>query len=76
MRISRISIIRRIEKKIKNRVKIGLTGGIGSGKTTVSNMFETLSAAIIDTDLIAHQLTARGGKAINLIVRSFGEENI
>ena len=37
---------------------IGLTGGIGSGKTAVSNLFAQLGAGIVDTDLIAHQITA------------------
>jgi dephospho-CoA kinase len=50
-----------------------LTGGIGSGKTTVANMLETHGAAIIDTDLIAHQLTAPGGGAIPQIRAEFGE---
>jgi dephospho-CoA kinase len=45
---------------------IGLTGGIGSGKTAVSNLMAQLGAGIVDTDLIAHQITAPGGKAIPL----------
>ena len=40
---------------------LGLTGGIGSGKTTIANMFAELGATLIDTDLIAHQLTIPGG---------------
>jgi dephospho-CoA kinase len=55
---------------------IGLTGGIGSGKTTVSNLFAQLGAGIVDTDLIAHQITAPGGKAIPLIRDHFGAEFI
>ncbi len=38
-------------------LKIGLTGGIGSGKTTVSNLFVSLGVPVIDTDVIAHELT-------------------
>lgn len=53
---------------------IGLTGGIGSGKTTVSDMFAKVGAHIIDTDLIAHQLTAPNGKAIEAIIAAFGED--
>jgi dephospho-CoA kinase len=55
---------------------IGLTGGIGSGKTAVSNLLAQLGAGIVDTDLIAHQITAPGGKAIPLIQDHFGAEFI
>lgn len=51
---------------------LGLTGGIGSGKTTVANMFGELGASLIDTDLIAHQLTMPGGLAIPAIREQFG----
>ncbi|HEV2610568.1 MAG TPA: dephospho-CoA kinase [Noviherbaspirillum sp.] len=55
------------------RFSVGLTGGIGSGKTTVSDMFAERGAAIIDTDTIAHALTAPGGIAIPAIHAQFGE---
>lgn len=55
---------------------IGLTGGIGSGKTAVSNILGELGAGIIDTDLISHQITAPGGKAIPLISTAFGADFI
>jgi dephospho-CoA kinase len=55
---------------------IGLTGGIGSGKTAVSNLLGELGAGIIDTDLISHQITGPGGKAIPLIAKAFGLEFI
>jgi dephospho-CoA kinase len=55
---------------------LGLTGGIGSGKTTVANMFADLGASLIDTDLIAHQLTAPGGVAMPLIKKEFGPDFI
>lgn len=58
------------------RFSVGLTGGIGSGKTTVANMFADLGAAIVDTDLIAHQLTMSGGKAIEAIRVQFGDSFI
>ncbi|MBI3284070.1 MAG: dephospho-CoA kinase [Burkholderiales bacterium] len=51
---------------------LGLTGGIGSGKSTVANMFARLGTAIVDTDLIAHQLTTTGGKALPAIRAQFG----
>jgi dephospho-CoA kinase len=58
------------------RLIIGLTGGIGSGKSTVANLFAKQGAAIIDTDAIAHQLTQAGGEAMNLIHAAFGPNYI
>jgi dephospho-CoA kinase len=55
---------------------IGLTGGIGSGKTAVSDLLAKLGAGIIDTDLIAHQITAPHGSAISLIEKQFGADFI
>lgn len=55
---------------------IGLTGGIGSGKSTAATIFESLGAALIDADLIAHQLTASNGGAIDAIRSAFGDEMI
>ncbi len=54
------------------RFSIGLTGGIGSGKSTVADLFAALGAAVIDTDLIAHALTAPGGVAMPAISAAFG----
>ena len=51
---------------------VGLTGGIGSGKTTVADLFAARGAAIVDTDLIAHALTGAGGEAIPAIRDAFG----
>ena len=55
---------------------IGLTGGIGSGKTNVSKRFSELGVCVIDTDQISHRLTQRGGAAISGIRRDFGESFI
>ena len=52
---------------------IGLTGGIGSGKTTVAARLEALGAAVVDTDEMSRQLTASGGEAIEALRRAFGE---
>lgn len=52
----------------------GLTGGIGSGKSTVSRLFAGLGARIVDTDLISHQLTQANGSAIQAIREIFGAE--
>ena len=57
-------------------LKIGLTGGIGSGKSAVADFLEEWGAAIIDTDVIAHELTAPGGAAIDAIRREFGDDAI
>lgn len=54
--------------------RYGLTGGIGSGKSTVAGFFSELGVRIIDTDLISHQLTQSGGAAIPLIQALFGTE--
>jgi len=56
--------------------KIGLTGGVGSGKSTVATSFAALGVPIIDTDQISRGLTVSGGAAINQISCSFGAEFI
>lgn len=53
-------------------LEIGLTGGIGSGKTRVADMFAARGAALIDSDLLAHEITAPGGAAIGPLVAAFG----
>jgi dephospho-CoA kinase len=57
-------------------LRIGLTGGIGSGKSTVGAMLASLGAALVDTDLIARRLTAPGGAAIAAIGVEFGSDFI
>ena len=52
---------------------IGLTGGIGSGKSTVADIFADLGAAIVDTDAIAHELTGARGAAMPEIAAAFGQ---
>jgi dephospho-CoA kinase len=52
---------------------IGLTGGIGSGKSTVADLLVERGAALVDTDRIAHQLTAPGGDAIEPLRAAFGD---
>lgn len=54
-------------------MKIGLTGGIGSGKSSVADMLAEWGASIVDTDLIAHELTAPGGLAMDAIRQEFGD---
>lgn len=55
---------------------VGLTGGIGSGKSAVSSRLGELGAAIVDTDAISHELTAAGGAAIGALRDRFGPEFI
>ena len=57
-----------------HRFVVGLTGGIGSGKTAVSDALGKLGADIIDTDRIAHQLTGPHGAAVAAVVAAFGSE--
>jgi dephospho-CoA kinase len=52
---------------------VGLTGGIGCGKTTVADMFGALGASLVDTDAIAHALTAPHGAAMPALLAEFGE---
>jgi dephospho-CoA kinase len=52
---------------------VGLTGGIGSGKSAAASLFESLGAAVVDTDAIAHELTAPNGAAIAPIRAAFGD---
>ena len=54
------------------RYVVGLTGGIGSGKSEVARLFADRGVAIVDTDAIAHELTAAGGAAMAAIRAAFG----
>ena len=53
---------------------VALTGGIASGKSAVSDRFEQLGAAIIDTDLLAREVVAAGSAGLQEIVEAFGNE--
>jgi dephospho-CoA kinase len=57
-------------------LRIGLTGGIGSGKSTVAQMLHARGAAIIDADAIARSVTAPNGAAMPAIAQTFGEDFI
>jgi dephospho-CoA kinase len=52
---------------------VGLTGGIGSGKSAAADAFAKLGATVVDTDAIAHELTGPGGAAIPEVARLFGK---
>jgi dephospho-CoA kinase len=53
---------------------VGLTGGIGSGKSTVCNMFEGLGAEVIDADLISRELLQPGTPELKQVIAHFGQE--
>jgi dephospho-CoA kinase len=55
-------------------LRIGLTGGIGSGKSTVAGFLAGMGCHVIDADALSHQLTAAGGAAMPAIVAAFGPE--
>lgn len=55
-------------------IVIGLTGGIASGKSTISDMLRELGAAVIDVDLVGRDVVSQGGNAYNRIIESFGRD--
>ena len=57
---------------VRPALQIGLTGGIGSGKSTVAAMLVACGAVLVDTDAIAHALTAPNGAALPALAREFG----
>ena len=63
-------------QQVKSNLYIGLSGGIASGKTIVSDEFSSLGADIIDTDIIARELIFPGSKTLNEIISVFGENVI
>ncbi|MBK5930090.1 dephospho-CoA kinase [Halochromatium salexigens] len=56
--------------------RVALTGGIGSGKSTVAEQFAALGVMVSDADAIAHQLTTADGEALSAIAAAFGAEMI
>src|ERR1700741_2932514 len=52
--------------------RVGLTGGIASGKTTVTNLFAALGVPIVDTDVLAREVVAPGSALLPRIVEHFG----
>jgi dephospho-CoA kinase len=63
-----------MDKQDFPRFSVGLTGGIGCGKTTVADLFAARGASVIDTDQIAHSLTAPGGAAMPALLEEFGAD--
>jgi dephospho-CoA kinase len=61
------------EQNAHTPLRIGLTGGVASGKSVVADMFAELGASIIDTDVIAHEVVMPGQPALNELQKTFGE---
>lgn len=57
-----------------NKLTIGLTGGIGSGKSTVAELFRKRGIAVIDADIIARQVVEKGSQALDAIEAHFGHD--
>jgi len=55
---------------------VGLTGGIGSGKSTVADLFQRLGIPVIDADVIAHTLVEPGTPALGEIIKAFGPDSV
>ncbi len=55
-------------------MRVGLTGGVASGKSTVSAILAELGAVVIDADLLAREVVARGSEGLSKVVEAFGEE--
>jgi len=55
---------------------LGITGGIGSGKSTVSGILEERGLPVIDADEISRKVTAEGGRAVDAIREEFGEKAV
>ncbi len=66
----------KITCRTREHLLIGLTGGIGSGKSTVADLFVRHGARLIDTDEISHELTGSGGAAIPEIRTAFGIDSV
>jgi dephospho-CoA kinase len=61
---------------VQTPMRLGLTGGIGSGKSTIAAMLRAAGATVVDADAISRQATASGGSAIEAIRLQFGSEFI
>lgn len=57
----------------KEKFVVGLTGGIGSGKTTVANLFSAQGIELVDADVVAREVVAKGSDGLSEVVEHFGE---
>nr|WP_227430311.1 dephospho-CoA kinase [Psychrobacter sp. I-STPA6b] len=58
---------------LQSRLVVGVTGGIGSGKSVVTQWFEQQQITVIDADVIAHQIMKKGSRTLSKLVRKFGD---
>lgn len=72
--LSTIPRVRDISPEDRRMLIIGLTGGIASGKTTVSDMFAALGVPVIDTDVLAREVVEPGQPGLQAVVDTFGEQ--
>jgi dephospho-CoA kinase len=61
-----------MKQRMKQKFILGLTGGIGSGKTTVANLFGALGIDIVDADIVARDVVALGSQGLKAVVEYFG----
>ncbi|PWB78481.1 MAG: dephospho-CoA kinase, partial [Candidatus Methylomirabilota bacterium] len=66
----------RRERDARRMVVVGLTGGIGSGKSTVAALFKRFGAIVIDADQVAHELVEPGRPLFEAVASTFGREII
>lgn len=59
---------------MRKRIVVGLTGGIASGKSFASRFLEGLGAYVIDTDLVAREVVAKGSPTLTHIIEQFGQQ--
>jgi dephospho-CoA kinase len=67
---------RRARRRQDRRVQVGLTGGIGSGKTTVTDLLAEHGAVIVDSDVVAREVVAAGSAGLAAVEAAFGPEVI
>ena len=65
-----------MKKKTKQPLKIGLTGGIGSGKTTISSIFESLNIPVFNSDQISKHILQKNKRVTETIIQKFGKSII
>jgi len=63
----------RVGRRVAGVLRVGLTGGIGSGKSTVATRFRELGAVVVDADLVAREVVAPGSPGLAAVVARFGE---
>lgn len=63
-----------MHSNLETKYIVGVTGGIGSGKTTVTDLFAALGVAVVDADVVAREVVAIGTQGLHAVVKSFGKQ--